>query len=167
MSKRKVKTCSGHRDGKKCRKPAKSGSFCWSCIKDAYKERHPERYAYQTLRNNVKRRNRKRAAEGKPQVPFDLTLEQFIEFAIKVDYMKRKGITRTAYHIDRIEDDKGGAPIGYTKDNIQALENHQNVKKYHMYRLIREYDYRINKMTFNTVVDVTVVADEPTKHCPF
>lgn len=56
---------------------------------------------------------------------FALSFEQFKAFAVKTGYIKKKGIHRESFHIDRREEDKG-----YTSDNIQVLKNHLNVKKY-------------------------------------
>lgn len=103
---------------KHCRKPGYRGSYCHSCHKRRYKERHPERYAYQTLRNNARRRGH----------AFDLTLEQFVQFAFKTGYMAGRGRYKESLHIDRI-DETGG----YTIDNIQVLTNTENVRKYLSY----------------------------------
>lgn len=102
------------------------------------------RYAYQTSKDNAKRRKK----------PFDISFEDYSDFAVKVDYLRKKGITATSMHIDCIVDE-----IGYTKDNIQPLENSQNVKKY--------LDYRWNperrKMDYETIT----IKSERTNEAPF
>jgi len=98
-----------------------------------YRNRYPLRYAYYTLLANAKRRGKF----------FDLTFEQFCRFAVKTEYMMKKGIWRESYHIDRIREDGG-----YTIDNIQLLTNSDNVKKYLKYY----YDEQDRKMIFSTEV---------------
>jgi hypothetical protein len=118
---------------KHCRKPGYRGNYCHSCSKRRYKERHPERYAYTVLRNNAKRRGKE----------FDLTYEQFLEFAVKSGYIAGRGIYKESLHIDRIDESKG-----YTMDNIQVLTNTQNIKKYMTYNYDQNgvpCDFRINK----------------------
>ncbi len=99
-----------------CRKPAAPQKRkCWSCIKKAYAERYPLRYAYNNLKQNAKRRNKH----------FGLSFAEFEAFAIATEYYKKKGRKATCYHIDRIDETKG-----YTIDNIQVLTNRENVRKY-------------------------------------
>ncbi len=80
-----------------------------------YREKYPIKYAYQTLKDNSKRRGK----------DFDLTYEQFEAFVVRVDYINRKGILADSLHIDRENEN-----LGYTKDNIQPLENAKNVRKF-------------------------------------
>jgi hypothetical protein len=96
-----------------------------------WRENNPLRYAYQTTKDNAKRRGKE----------FDLSFNEFKEFAIRVDYIKKKGIHASSIHIDRIEEEKG-----YTVNNIQPLENSQNVRKYLDYRwseLDRQMDFDV------------------------
>lgn len=90
------------------------GNYCSKC----QRLKNPYKYAYQTLKDNAKRRGK----------VFELTFEQFCEFAIKTDYITRKGIKKNSIHIDRIKED-----VGYKIDNIQPLTNSQNIKKYLKY----------------------------------
>lgn len=106
-----------------------------------WRKKNPIRSAYTTLKCNAKRRGK----------VFKLTFEEFKEFAIKTDYINRKGITATSYHIDRIDENKG-----YTVDNIQVLTNRDNVKKYfnHYYdEYTKTYCFRYRK-------EITVKQDE-------
>jgi len=84
----------------------------------AYKAKHPERYAFGVLRRNAKRRG----------VVFGLTFEDFKKFCQKTGYMNGKGKSSEGFHIDRIDETKG-----YFKGNIQVLTNSENVKKYIAY----------------------------------
>jgi hypothetical protein len=91
------------------------------------------KYAYQNLKSNSKRRGK----------AFELTFEEFSEFAIEVDYLKKKGITSTSLHVDRIDENKG-----YTRDNIQGLENSKNVRKwliYHYNGVAMEFETKTTK----------------------
>jgi hypothetical protein len=81
----------------------------------AWKKANPLRYAYQSLKDNAKRRGK----------AFELTFEQFKDFCIKSEYGTKRGRFANSFHIDR-RDENGG----YTIDNIQALTNGENVRKY-------------------------------------
>ncbi len=94
---------------------------------------NPARYAYRHLKANAKRRGK----------PFDLTLEQFTEFAQRTEYMTRRGRTASSYHIDRIDPEKG-----YTASNIQVLTNRENVLKQ---RVEGDYNPETRQMEFWTV----------------
>ena len=82
----------------------------------SWRERNPMKYAYNNLKSNAKRRG----------IPFDLSFEHFKEVAIKYKYIAGKGITKYAYHIDKIKDE-----LGYVDGNIRVMRNTDNVKKYH------------------------------------
>lgn len=98
-----------------CMKTARKGSnYCHGCEGRRWRNKNPLKASYKDLKQNAKRRGKE----------FDLTFEEFKEFASMAEYRDR-GITRTSYHLDRIDETKG-----YTKDNLRYLENHLNVKKY-------------------------------------
>lgn len=97
------------------RKRAKNRKICYSCKNKQYEEKHPIKAAFYRLKGHAK-------ARGKS---FTLTLEQFEQFATKVDYTAKKGRTKYSYHIDRIDETQG-----YHADNIQILTNTENVRKY-------------------------------------
>ena len=90
------------------------------------------RAAYKALRDNSKRRHKE----------FTLTFEQFQQFAIEVDYIKKKGRSNRAYHIDRQDNDKG-----YTIDNIRVLTGLQNRRKY---TKSLHYDYQTQTAVHRT-----------------
>lgn len=98
--------------------PRKTGFFCNSCYTKKYRKNNPVKASFYNLKNNAKRRGKK----------FNLTFEEFKEFAVRVDLISNSGRKKHSYHIDRIDEEKG-----YTKDNIQLLQNTYNVKKYHIY----------------------------------
>lgn len=79
-----------------------------------WRERNPKMYCYMTLRDNAKRRGH----------AFELTFPQFELFCYETKYIKRKGIYRRNWSIDRKDNTKG-----YTIDNICIMKNIQNQKK--------------------------------------
>lgn len=104
---------------KNCGKLIKAGRICPTCLSRNRRNNNPVRYAFDTLRTNAKRRGK----------IFELSFEQFKQFAIKSKYCKKKGIYADNYHIDRIDETKG-----YIIDNIQLLTNSANVRKYLDYK---------------------------------
>lgn len=88
---------------------------CRRCNNARLKAADPERYAYQRLKANAKRRGK----------AFDLTLAEFRQFSTATGYTKGAGRSATCYHVDRIDPTRG-----YTRDNIQRLTNRQNRLKY-------------------------------------
>lgn len=126
---------------KGCRnKAAKQNNSCHAHIKRRYAEKYPVKYAFQTLRNNAKRRGKE----------FTITLDQFREFCAKTKILLGRGIQKDSLHIDRI-DESGG----YSIDNIQVLTNSENVKK------IRHYDY-LTKTGYTSLIK-----NENIDNCPF
>lgn len=81
-----------------------------------WKKANPMRYAYQTNKDNAKRRG----------IFWDLTYEEFAEFAYEFDYLDRKGRTKTCWSVDRIIPE-----LGYTKGNLQILTVGDNSRKRH------------------------------------
>ena len=99
---------------KVCNKKIKKGTLCSTC----QRKKNPVKYAYQTLKDNAKRRKKE----------FDISFEEFQEFCIKTRYIAKKGIYKDSLHIDRVSEQGG-----YTRKNIQVLTNSNNVKKYLKY----------------------------------
>ncbi len=97
-----------------------------------YKQKHPIKYAYQTLRTNARRRGKS----------FSISFEYFEKFCIKTKIMLGRGINADSYHIDRIDESKG-----YEEGNLQVLTNAENVRKY------REYNYKEKKGYTSKIVD--------------
>ena len=105
--------------------------ICYSCRTRKVRKENPKKAAYYALQSNAKRRGKY----------FDLTFEEFNQFAVMTDYYIKKGIAQDSFHIDRIDETKG-----YTIDNIQVLTNSKNIKKYLTYWW-NEYD---RKMEYST-----------------
>tara|TARA_R110000851_G_scaffold147756_2_gene287762 strand:- start:1060 stop:1503 length:444 start_codon:yes stop_codon:yes gene_type:complete len=103
--------------GKAC---DRKGFKCHKCYRNDFKERDPASVAYSALKQNVKARNK----------PFNLTLDEFREFCRANDYLSKSGRMPDNLQVDRIRIDD---PRGYHKDNIQALSQKLNGRKYHDY----------------------------------
>ena len=131
---------------KDCGRPAKRGNYCYGCISRKRRERNPLKVAYYKLKSNAKRRGKE----------FDLTFDQFKNFAIKTSYCLKRGRTRSSYHIDRIDENRG-----YTIDNIQVLTNKDNVIKYKRCRCVT--DELGNKIFYTE----TVRENYKHEQCPF
>lgn len=100
---------------KGCRKTAKKGNYCYSCVIKRFAIKHPEKYAYFTLRNNAKRRGK----------VFTITFDDFLAAIIPTKYMKGRGRTATSLHIDRDKEH-----LGYEPGNLKVRRNTDNIKKY-------------------------------------
>lgn len=122
------------------------GKICSTCSSRNWRKNNPIRYAYNNLKGHAK-------ARGKE---FTLTFEQFKEFAVKADYIAKKGRQSYSYHIDRKDETKG-----YTIDNIQILTNGENVRKYKQWR-----DSYYNNSSFCVA---TIKPQDPKDYedCPF
>ncbi len=93
---------------------AEHSPYCSRCRSRRWKDKFPLHYSYKQLRNDAKRR----------QKEFSLTRDEYISFAIKTDYAKRKGKTSLSLSIDRIDNNRG-----YSADNIQAMTLAENSRK--------------------------------------
>lgn len=76
----------------KIKQAAKHRRICITCKNKRWRLKHPYEYAYNTLKNHAKARNKE----------FTLTFEEFKNFAIKYNYIELKGIQKFSLHIDRI-----------------------------------------------------------------
>ena len=79
-----------------------------------FKQRRPVTYAYQTLKDNSKRRG----------IEFTLTLQEFNDFCYESEYLQGKGRSKSGYSIDRMDNNKG-----YTRDNIKVMLFADNCRK--------------------------------------
>lgn len=93
-----------------CKHEARKGhSICGGCDKKKWRAKYPMKAAYQTLKYNATRRN----------IYFDLTLQEFEEFAFDYQYMRGRGRSSRSYTVARIEEDE---PLpGYTRGNLRVL----------------------------------------------
>jgi len=116
--KNKLHRCSTPGCGNKNRPGNK---FCYSCLTRKYRQAHPDRYAYMTLRDNAKRRKK----------PFSISFEYFKQFCYETGYLVGKGRTKNSFSVDRIIEH-----IGYVEGNLQVLPVGKNKKKH------LEYDWQ-------------------------
>lgn len=110
------------------------GKFCSTCRSKKSRAKDPVRYAYTALKNNAKRRG----------IIFTITLDQFKEFCVKVDYIGHAGRSATGNTIDRRYND-----LGYHIDNIKVLSRSENIKKYFY------YDWREKQVRYERSEPVT------------
>lgn len=95
------------------------------------------KYAYNTLKQNCKRR--------KGAGWFELTFKEFSQFAVETEYLIGKGITKTSYTIDCKDQ-----TMGYFIGNIRVVENSINSKKRRK-TLLYEYDEETGRMVARVV----------------
>lgn len=75
---------------------------------------HPLKYAYQTFKDNAKRRGK----------DFNVTYDEFIDFDSETHYLKKKGKGPNDASIDRLVNSKG-----YSINNMQILSLSDNSAK--------------------------------------
>lgn len=112
--------CRGRRD-------THNGRVCAKCRRRMDRMNYPLREAFKTLRDNARRRKK----------PFDLTFQQFKDFAEKHGYMEGKGRESGCLHIDRKDPLKG-----YTYDNLTVLECTVNSAKGAIEDKLRHYNHQ-------------------------
>jgi len=110
---------------------------CRTCESKKYREDNPMMYAYLTLRANCKRR--------KGIGWFELTFDEFKQFAIETKYIMGKGKTKTSYTIDRKD-----STMGYFIGNIRVISNTDNSRK-RQKSLVYEYDEKEGKMVAHVI----------------
>ena len=93
---------------------APENTFCYKCILRKWRANNPVRTAYNTLRDNAKRRGK----------VFTLTFEYFEEFCRANNYVERRGNGSEDLTIDRIDPHRG-----YEPGNIQVLTRADNNRK--------------------------------------
>ncbi len=92
----------------------RDGLRCSTCRSRRFAKNNPVKYFFNLHKVNAKRRG----------IEFALTFNQFKDFCVEVDFIKKKGKKITSLTLDRIRSDRG-----YHIDNIQALPLAFNSKK--------------------------------------
>lgn len=123
-----------------CKNKVKGKYPCSTCRSRKSREANPVRYAYHNLKSSAAKRD----------LPFTISLEQFKDWCIKVDYIGHKGRAAASYTCDRRYND-----IGYHVDNIQVMTKRNNVKKYF------SYDYRNKAVRIEEASPVVASLDDP------
>lgn len=90
--------------------------FCWKCRSRQLKERHPETYVLNALRQRARAR----------KIPFTITLVQFRKFCQDTDYLSLRGREPDSATIGRINHDEG-----YHIWNIQIESHAENSEDGH------------------------------------
>lgn len=136
QKRQKPKTC----NSKGCRRLARTGKkICTTCDKRIWRIKYPMKAAFQTLRQNTRRREK---AQNKPK-PFTITFEDFEEFCYETQYMAGKERSKHSYSVDCIIEE-----LGYVKGNLQRLTVSQNSIKEHVRRKkILAYDWQTKTAT--------------------
>lgn len=119
------------------------GKKCSSCRCFETRKKDPEKYAYNNLKSNAKKRN----------IVFELTIEEFCQFCIETNYIIGKGKTKLSLTIDRKNND-----IGYILSNLRVLTNSENSSK-GTKKL--EYDCERAKFTVTKTIDPEITSDNP------
>lgn len=98
-----------------CRNMArKHKTKCPTCHKKQWRKKYPMKAAFQTLRQNARRRG----------IAFTITFEYFEKFCYKTNYIAGKGRSKLSYSIDR---DKNH--LGYIPGNIVIMHKGLNSAK--------------------------------------
>lgn len=117
-------------------------TLCGTCRSRKYRLADPVRYAYNNLKRSATKRN----------IPFTITLENFREFCVKVNWIGlARGRHADCYDIDRKYED-----VGYHIDNIQMLEKRKNITKFF------QYDWRRKQVLIGVIK-----TEEETEDLPF
>ena len=105
-----VKTCTKPN----CKKQHHAKGFCKFHYQQQYRQKNLIKYIYNNLKSNSKRRNKE----------FDLSFEDFEDFAVLTNYIGKRGRQKDSFSIDRIHNE-----LGYTKDNIRSITVSENSRK--------------------------------------
>lgn len=119
-------------------------NHCWKCRSKMLKERRPVTYVLNAMRQRAKQR----------KIPFDITLEQFIDFCKRTDYIARRGRKADDLSIDRIDHDKGyhiwniqvkafleNCTIGHSVPGKETMQNERKPEAYDYDRTGPDPDY--------------------------
>jgi hypothetical protein len=90
--------------------------LCHKCRKRKQRANDPMKAAFSSLRDSAKER----------KIPFNLSLSEFAEFAVRCRLLQGRGRQKDSWHVDRIDEDD---PRGYHKDNINKASNSENASK--------------------------------------
>ncbi len=103
-----------------CRNRVRPGRRkCHTCRGRLWAAGHPELVSFYNLRKSAKRRGH----------DFSLTLEEFLQFAVKYDYLNKRGRHAEGFTINRIRDWEG-----YHVGNLEVITNSANVIQEHVDR---------------------------------
>jgi hypothetical protein len=129
-----------------CTNETEGRTLCSTCRKRKCRIEDPEKYAWQCLCDNARRRN----------IFCTITLEQFRDMCSKVEYIGFSGRSAESYTLDRRYND-----IGYHIDNIRIRKKGENTKKYFY------YDYRMKTVIWQHSEEIKKLMQEVEEDLPF
>tara|TARA_R110002050_G_scaffold265465_2_gene406562 strand:+ start:8105 stop:8575 length:471 start_codon:yes stop_codon:yes gene_type:complete len=142
---RKKGTCIEYRCTSKAH-PKKAGR-CHKHYARYFKQKHPAAYAFQRLKTNARVRG----------VAFNLSLQEFRQWAKETGYLDNCGRKKKNLTIDRINRDN---PLGYHIDNIQVLTNGENARKYYAFEA-KGLEYPSQEPeAFDSMDEMKITSDE-------
>ena len=97
-------------------------SDCHTCKSRKHRAAHPEKFAFRSLKAHAKERG----------IEFAITFEQFMEVALKSDYIEKKGNHAQGLTVDRINNLKG-----YILNNVCVMTRSENSVKRAKFDAIR------------------------------
>jgi hypothetical protein len=105
------------------------GRYCNTCRSRRCRKRNPYRYAYQTTKDNAKRR----------KILFDLTYKYFKKWCVENKYIEYKGRGGDDMSIDR-----DNPLLGYVEGNLKMITKRDNSIKQHTdkYSLLHQADQK-------------------------
>lgn len=122
-----------------CRKPPrdlgthpKSHQLCGHHHKALWRQKNPEKAAYDNLRASARKRHK----------AFSITFEDFMAVIGPTRYVDDKGRTRYSLHVDRINTE-----LGYIRGNLRVCTCEENVRKENEERRQRFVDAKISNYT--------------------
>lgn len=141
--------------------PTGSRTHCETCRKRIWREHNLAKDAYQNLKSSAGRRG----------IPFDLSLEDFIEFATPCNYLIAKGRSKEGLTVGRINENPALGYYGYRKDNIMPQKLGENAAYFHEGRRearknkVLQYDYFSKSAKY--VDPRPAIAEQITEDLPF
>jgi len=95
-------------------KKTEKSPYCYHCRFVRWRDKNPLRYSFGNLRRRAKERGK----------DFNLTFQEYRDFAVKTNYAKLKGKSSLSLSVDRIDNSKG-----YTASNIRAISLSENSRR--------------------------------------
>jgi hypothetical protein len=116
-----------------CKRTPKGGrKHCDTCRKKLWRKANLAKDSYHNLKSSAQKRG----------IPFDLSFDEFVEFATPCKYLIAKGKTKDALTVGRINEFAELGYHGYRTDNIKPQPKGENSKQYHAVKKVLRYGYQ-------------------------